>query len=373
MQQTLFGAFLRIVLISLLPIQSSISATIPSILIDSQNFYSAFPEQLPLGEQFAEVVEASGIPINKPPQETLRIVIQLVGPESTLKNQAILETFKQRMRELRIDYRLDTFTESDYLGNREGALQGYLKIAAMDPDYLLVTGVHAIQSRIVERFLLSIKPKIIVYDIATPLSNWENHPPLIYIGFDERQATTELAQAVHKKLPEKSRIQALVLPSGYLSHTRCDTFLDRMYDNNRKIQVIRNVESNKELAYRVALELLSTSPVDFVFSCTQAISDGVVMAIKELGLEGSTQTNTWRLSSQDIKGLGNGVLLMSYLFMQDDLAVGMAEAVKRDLEGARMPRLYIANGRLVNMPLSDERLGVFQRQAYRYSRSIWQK
>ncbi|MGR0278948.1 substrate-binding domain-containing protein [Marinomonas dokdonensis] len=373
MQQTFFGAFLRIVLIGLLPIQSSFSTTLSSILIDSQQFYSAYPEQLPLGEQFAEAVEASGVTVSNPPQDTLRIVIQLVGPESTLKNQAILETFKQRMRELRIDYRLDTFTESDYLGDKEGALQGYLKIAAMDPDYLLVTGVHAIQSRIVERFLLPRKPKVIVYDMATPLSSWENHPPLIYIGFDEKLATSQLALAIHKKLPVKSTMHALVLPSGYLSHTRCDTFLDRTYDNNRKIQVIRHVENNRKLAYQAALELLSASPVDFVFSCTQAISDGVMMAIKALGLEGKTQTNTWRLSSEDIKGLRDGRLLMSYLFMQDELAVGMAEAVKRDLEGARMPRLYMANGHLVYMPLSDKRLGELQRQAYRYSRSIWQK
>ncbi|MEO9654286.1 substrate-binding domain-containing protein [Marinomonas sp.] len=373
MQQTFFGAFLKIVLIGLLPIQSSFSTTLSSILIDSQQFYSSYPEQLPLGEQFAEVVEASGIPINKPPQETLRIVIQLVGLESSLKNQAILETFKQRMRELRIDYRLDTFTESGYLGGSEGALQGYLKIAAMDPDYLLVTGGGAVQSRIVERFLLSIKPKIIVYDMATPLRNWENHPPLIYIGFDERQATSQLAFEIHKKLPIKSSMHALVLPPDYLSHARCDTFLDRMYDNNRKIKVIRSVENSKKLAYEAALELLSTSSVDFVFSCTQAISDGVVLAIKALGLEGKTQTNTWRLSSQDIRGLRDGLVLMSYLFKQDELAVGMAEAVKRDLEGARMPRLYIASGSLVNMPLSDERLGELQRQAYRYSRSIWQK
>lgn len=375
MQQISISVLFRALLISLMLVTANLShaATLSPILINSQQFYQDHPEQLPLGEQFAETVAAAPVQVNKPPAETLRIVMQLVGPENSLKNQALLSTFKRRMRELRIDYRLDTYIAGDFLQRQSEPLQGYLKIAAMEPDYLVVTGVNIVQSRIVERFLLPAKPKVMVYDVAMPLRNWEHHPPLIYLGFDEVLAATQLANQVNRTLAVNDKVHALVLPSGYLEFTRCDTVLDRISNQRRTIKVIKTVKNDEQAAYQEALALLSNSPAEFVFSCSQAISDGVVRAIKELQLVGQTQTNSWRLAPQDVEHLRQGIVLGSYLFMQDDLAIGIAEAIKMDLEGGRMPRLYIANSQLVTMPLTDERLTALQKQAYRYSELLWRR
>jgi autoinducer 2-binding protein LuxP len=236
-----------------------------------------------------------------------------------------------------------------------------------------MTKLGSVQRRFLERFLRLSKPKVILYDFASPLTHWMNHPPLMYVGFDQKKATSMLASYLERQLPEETEISALVLPAGYLGHMRCDLFLDEMSKYNRRINRIRAIPDNKYSAFEATKILLKDSPPDFIFSCSQNISEGVVAALQSEGFGSQIQTNAWGLSANGIADLESRKIKVSVLFMQDDLSIAVAEAIKLDIEGRNMPTLYVANSTLLPAELDSESLRLMIQQAHHYSVELWQK
>ena len=339
-------------------------------LMDSEAFYQLMPRQGPLAEQFTTIVNSPPNPMRVSQKRAVRIALLLFGDVNSLENKSILVTFRKRMRELNIDYRLDTYSDSF---ESDGDLSAYFKMVDAQPDYIVMTKLGSVQRRFIERFLLSGKPKVILYDFATPLTHWVNHPPLMYIGFDQKKATSMLASFLERQLPEDITISALVLPTGYLGHMRCDLFLDEMEKYHRKVDRILTVSDDKNSAYQAAVELLKKNPPDFIFSCTQNISEGVVMALNKTDSGSKIQTNAWGVSENGLADLESRKLKASVLFMEDDLSIAVAEAIKLDLEGRNMPNLYVANSMLVPAELDLESLRLMVQQAHHYSVELWQK
>jgi autoinducer 2-binding protein LuxP len=340
-------------------------------LMDSYDFYQLSPRQGPLAEQFTTVVNSPPSPIRVPQKRAVRIALLLFGDINAIDNRSLLMSFKKRMRELGIDYRLDT-----YIGSSQNSsdITPYFKIAEAQPDYIVMTELGFVQRRFLERFLRTSKaPKVILYDFASPLAHWMNHPPLMYIGFDQKKATIMLASYLDRQLPPDASISALVLPSGYLGYVRCDVFLNEMMKYNRRISHIRVVSDNKKSAFEAAQSLLKKDPSDFIFSCSQNISDGVVAALKEKSLAPNIQTNSWGLPLHGISDLVSRRVKVSVLFMKDDLSIALAEAIKMDLEGKNMPNLYVAHSTLMPAELDAESIRLMVQQAYHYSVELWQE
>ncbi|QUX93633.1 hypothetical protein CYL31_20460 [Marinomonas sp. A3A] len=337
-------------------------------LMDSHDFYQSTPRQGPLAEQFTTIVNSPPNPIRVSQKRAVRIALLLFGDANSLENRSLLVTFRKRMRELSIDYRLDTYTDGFESDND---LASYFKMADAQPDYIIMTKLGSVQRRFLERFLRSGKPKIILYDFASPLTHWMNHPPLMYIGFDQKKATTMLASYLERQLPPETTISALVLPTGYLGHMRCDLFLDEMMKYNRRVSHIRAVSDDKVSAFEAAQALLKDNPSDFIFSCSQNISEGVVAALKAQGFDSQIQTNAWGLSSNGIADLESRKVKANVLFMRDDLSIAVAEAIKLDLEGKNMPNLYVANSTLMPAELDTDSLRLMVQQAYHYSVELW--
>ncbi|MBU1295126.1 MAG: autoinducer 2-binding periplasmic protein LuxP [Gammaproteobacteria bacterium] len=339
-------------------------------LMDSHDFYQSTPRQGPLAEQFTTIVNSPPNPIRVSQKRAVRIALLLFGDMNSLENRSILATFRKRMRELNIDYRLDTYMDGF---ESNGDLTSYFKMANAQPDYIIMTKLGSVQRRFLERFLRAGKPKIILYDFASPLTHWMNHPPLMYVGFDQKKATTMLASYLERQLPAETKISALVLPTGYLGHMRCDLFLDEMAKYNRHISRIRAVSDDKRSAFEAAQILLKENPADFIFSCSQNISEGVVAALQAEGFDTQIQTNAWGLSLSGIADLESRKIKASVLFMKDDLSIAIAEAIKLDLEGKNMPTLYVANSMLVPAELDSESLRLMVQQAHHYSVELWQE
>ncbi|UTV99410.1 substrate-binding domain-containing protein [Marinomonas rhizomae] len=346
------------------------TANIALDLMDSQEFYQLMPRQGSLAEQFTTIVNSPPNPMRISQTRAVRIALLLFGDMNSLENRSLLVTFRKRMRELNVDYRLDTYNDSF---DSEGDLTAYFKMADAQPDYIVMTKLGSVQRRFLERFLRSGNPKVILYDFASPLTHWRNHPPLMYIGFDQKKATIMLASYLERQLPEGIKISALVLPTGYLGHTRCDLFLDEMTKYNRHIDRIRAVSDDINSAYEATQILLKNNPPDFIFSCSQNISEGVVSALQAEGVGSKIQTNAWGLSANGMAGLKSRKLKASVLFMKDDLSIAVAEAIKLDLEGRNMPSLYVANSSLVPAELDSESLRLMVQQAHHYSVELWQK
>ncbi|WP_421846912.1 substrate-binding domain-containing protein [Marinomonas sp.] len=337
-------------------------------LMDSQDFYQLMPRQGPLAEQFTTIVNSPPNPIRVSQKQAARIALLLFGDINSLENRSILMTFRKRMRELAIDYRLDTYALP---ADQDSDLSPYFKVADAQPDYIIMTQLGFVQRRFLEKFLRASKPKVILYDFATPLTDWMNHSPLMYIGFDQKKATVMLASYLERQLPPETNISALVLPTGYLGHMRCDLFLDEMQKYNRHVSRIRAVSDDKASAFEAAQVLLKDNPSDFIFSCSQNISEGVVAALQAKGFNSQVQTNTWGLSSSGIVDLESHKVKANVLFMKDDLSIAVAEAIKLDLEGRNMPNLYVANSILVPAELDSESLRLMVQQAYHYSVDLW--
>ena len=339
-------------------------------LMDSYDFYQLSPRQGPLAEQFTTVVNSPPSPIRVSQKRAVRIALLLFGDMNAIDNRSLLVSFKRRMRELGIDYRLDTYTDSS---QNSSDITPYFKIAEAQPDYIVMTELGFVQRRFLERFLrISKAPKVILYDFASPLVHWMNHPPLMYIGFDQKKATMMLASYLDRQLPPEASISALVLPSGYLGYVRCDVFLNEMMKYNRRISHIRVVPDNRESAFEAAQSLLKKDPSDFIFSCSQNISDGVVSALKENKTTLKVQTNSWGLPLHGTSDLVSRRVKASVLFMRDDLSIALAEAIKMDLEGKNMPNLYVAHSTLMPAELDAESIRLMVQQAYHYSVELWQ-
>jgi autoinducer 2-binding periplasmic protein LuxP len=339
-------------------------------LMDSRDFYQLIPRQGPLAEQFTTIVSSPPSPIRASQKNAVRIAMLLFGEGNSIENRSLLVAFRKRMRELNIDYRLDTYIDGSEWGSD---LTPYLKIADAQPDYIVMTKLGFVQRRFLERFLRSGKSKVILYDFASPLTHWMNHPPLIYIGFDQKKATAMLASYLDRQLPAGASISALVLPNGYLGHMRCDLFLDKMMTYKRRVEHILVIPDDQDQALSATQRLLKEYAPDFIFSCTQNISDGVVAALQEQGQDLRTQTNSWGLSMRGIADLENQRVKVSVLFMKDDLSIAAAEAIKLDLEGRNMPNLYVAHSTLMPAELDVESLRLMMLQAHHYSVELWQE
>lgn len=338
-------------------------------LMDSHDYYQAIPRQGPLSEQFTTIINSPPNPIRVAQKRAVRIALMLFGDENTIENKSLQMALRKRMRELGIDYRLDIYLDD---ANDNSDLSAYLKIASTPPDYIVMTKLGFVQRRFLEHFLRTSKAKVILYDFATPLRHWMNHPPLMYIGFDQKKAAKMLASYLDRQLPSDTTISALVLPQGYLSYTRCDLFLDEMLKYKRRISRVRVVADDKKHAYEAARVFLNESPTDFIFSCSQNISEGVVAALEERSIK-DTQTNAWGLSSNGIADLLNHKVRVNVLFMQDNLSIAVAEAIKLDLEGKNMPNLYVAHSTLMPAELDSDSLRLMVQQAYQYSVELWRQ
>lgn len=359
MRRLPFKLFVIAIISWLMPLHA---ANVQSFTMDSHHFYSLNPEQQVLNEQFSAIVNSPPDAIEIAQRRPVHISMLLFGRADTLRNHSLIHAFQRRMAELKIDYRLEIF----YGQRNHYDVAEYNKLKRSRPDYLIVTELDMVQSRYLEQVLRDRQPKVIFYDMATPLSNWQNHAPFMYIGFDKVKMVNTLVSYLNRQLPKQARITAFLAESGTLGERRCDAFLDAMTAVNRPIQEVQVMDGSQQSAQEAARRLLKGKSVDFIFSCTQTISDGVVSAIKAIP-NSAVQTNSWGFSHHELVNLTSQRVLVSTLYRWDDLAIAIAEGIKGDIEGETVPKLYIAQASLISSDLDSESLKLLIRRAYRYS------
>ena len=346
----------------------SVAADMSLYLMDGEDFYHASPRQTSLAEQFSATVKAAPLPIRFNQAHPVRIAILLFGEKDAVENQALLFTFKRRMRELGIDYRLDTYADSSV---RKDDVTLYFKMVSAEPDYIVMTKFGFMQRRFIERFLASGKSKVILYDFASPLTHWVNDPPLIYIGVDQKLATKRLVDYLDRHLPKTSQISAIVSADSYMEQVRCNLFLDEIASHGRKVRSIKVIPDSRAYAFQSANMLLNEGKTDFIFSCSQEISEGVVSALQQKGIS-RVKTNAWKPwfhPSEDVKQ----AIKASVLFHKDDLSIAVAEAIKLDLEGQNIPLLYMSGFDVVGTQDGAHNMQLMVEKMYPYSVTLWQK
>ena len=95
-----------------------------------------------------------------------------------------------------------------------GMLTGFMNFISsigkdFDTDYLVFTLDLKKHSKFVQRILGKKKPKLILQDITTPLKEWGNKQPFLYVGFDHVIGSRMIADYYMKNIKAKSKYALL--------------------------------------------------------------------------------------------------------------------------------------------------------------------
>ncbi|MDB4837123.1 hypothetical protein OAH87_01510 [Marinomonas sp.] len=338
-------------------------------LIDGETFYTQHPSQASLAEQFSTFINSPPLPIGVVQDRPTRVAVLIFGNVDSTENRSLLRTFRQRMREIGVEYRLDIYVVED----ESRDIEPYFEIQDSQPDYLVMTKMGALQRRFIEQLLPSSRTKVLMYGFASPIRYWMDAPPLIYIGFDQKQAAKTLASFLGRNLSPEEVVSAFILPDGYLGRVRCDLFLDEMKRYGKAVQQVFVIKDDERQAFELARTVLQEQKSGFIFSCSEKLSQGVIKAMEKTAPKTKVQTNAWNLSSNTISDLKTERAAVNVLFMKDALSIAAAEAIKLDLEGKNMPSLYMARFTVVTSDLDLGSLRLLIEDTYPYSVDLWQK
>lgn len=339
-----------------------------------QRFLEENSGEQPLLDQLSVRVSSPPVPLNFIQTKTLLIGMIFTGTESDLENRAWLVAFKKRMQALRIDYRLDVFYMSD-TPTAARVASVYESVRNSSFDYLIVDGVNEYSRGPIERLLKRNSPRVIMLNVSSPFRAWRLHSPLVYVGVDHTQAMNRLSSYLNRRLEREATIDVISVEGSYLSDARCRVFVNQLKNMGRSISAHYSVQDSRQAGRQAALSLLKRRNAQkkdvehFIFSCTPAISTGVLLALDDHKVE-QTYTNSWSGQLPHTTADDRRVLV-TVLGMHDNMAITSAEVIKANIESRLLPTVYVEPIQLFTQDMDQQTLNLMYEQVFRYSRSIW--
>ncbi|AXH11323.1 substrate-binding domain-containing protein [Halarcobacter bivalviorum] len=302
-----------------------------------------------------------------------KIKIVLVYPANQIsdywrKNKI---SFEKRLKELKIDYELIDFFTKPAVEIKEQS-KHLMKALKENPDYLIFTLDAKKHKKFVERIVSKKKTKLILQNITTPLKEWQNRQPFIYIGFDHYKGTKLLADYYIKETKGEGNYAVLYGSKGYVSYMRGTRFVEYLNENSKlKLTHEYYTDVNKEKAKLATLDLLSRdSNLKFIYACSTDIAFGVIEALKEKNLLGQIKVNGWGGGSNELTAIENNLLDITVMRMSDDSGVAMAEAIKLDItnQAYKVPTIYSGEFAIVEKGIEQVELEKLKNRAFRYTK-----
>jgi len=317
-----------------------------SSVLTNQAFFSQFPHQWPLMEQLSLKVKANPMPNSMVQERSIRIMWVVSNAFQARKSFPVIDLFKLRMQALKLDYQLRVIQYDEGTSYRQ-YIDRFNEGLTAEPDYVISTLTSSVNRKLIEQVLVKGKSKVIIIDSSTPVISWLNSPPLMYIGLDERAIARRFAQYIDSIYPLDTKISAVMLPMGYINHSRCDAFVDAMHARGRQLSKIFYSNATELDAYRFVNNLAAQGDQsEFIFSCSSALALGVMKAIKDNKL--SSATNSWRYTLKEQKELDNGALVVTLERDVKEFSYVIAETIQSDQTGHDLPQLYIPSSALIS-------------------------
>lgn len=334
-----------------------------------QEFSDLFKQKQLSAKDFASFVRTKGNSYSTNRIAPIQIAIIYPGKQASDYWRRSVSSFEARLKESTIPYEIRTYFSKpgDEIRLQAKHISQALK---ENPDYLIFT-LDALKHRLmIERLIAQQRPKVILQNITTPLKEWGETQPFMYVGFDHASGTEVLAHEYLKRFNE-GKYAIFYGPKGYVSQMRGGTFKARMSSNSNLALVAEYyVGFNRKKAHRAALKLLKEQPnLKFIFSCSTDIALGVMDAIKELGMQNQVITNGWGGGSSELNALSANELEMTVMRMNDDNGAAMAEAVLWQLQNRTVPTVYSGDMLLVTKEMSVQEIKRLSNRAFRYSDS----
>jgi autoinducer 2-binding protein LuxP len=331
-------------------------------------FKSSFPQQVELMKDFSETIRSKA----QKTSSKKEVKIAVIYPGIQLSDYWVrsVSSFKKRMDEIGIKYVIkEYFTQ---IGQHRKQTADIKKALSENPDFMIFTLDVRKHQKLIGRVLSENKTKLILQNITTPLRQWKNNQPLLYVGFDHLEGSKILANYYSKKLGGKGSYSMFYFQPGYVSEMRGTQFIKYLTKNSAlQLSSTYHTQGKFEKSKKAALALLKSRKKhpNFIYACSTDIALGTIAAIKELKLKNPPMVNGWGGGSKELEEIANGNMDVTVMRMNDDNGVAMAEAIRMVLDGkeATVPTIYSGDFVLVEKGISKGEIQSLKKRAFRYS------
>jgi autoinducer 2-binding protein LuxP len=321
------------------------------------------PEQKALMQSFNQIVQHKSKSLNMS-HKKVKISMLYPGNQITDYWRRSQKSFEARLQELNIEYEIQsTFVDENNVKQLQTTLLNFLK---QDVDYLIFTLNVDGHKKLISQLIHNKKPKVILQNITTPLKEWHNSQPFMYVGFDHIEGTKLLANYYKKNLKPNSSFMMLYHNEGYVSQMRGDSFIN-MTQSDFNLKGSYYTYVNKEVAKNIVQEYKQIDEIDFIYNCSTDIAIGASEALQALHKKKNVIINGWGGGSVELEMIENKTLDVTVMRMNDDNGVAMAEGIKLDIQNKPVPLIYSGEFKLVDTHTSKEQLESFKQRAFRYS------
>ncbi len=342
-----------------------------------QEYLDSHPSQQKLTNQLYDLVHQGPIRLNQ--EQDKVITISVVYPGQQISDYWVrnIKAFELRLNELGIQYKIHQVFTKPNLDSRQQSLS-LLEALKANSDYLIFTLDTARHRKFIEYVLSSSETKLILQNITTPVKQWGERQPLMYLGFDHELGAKKLAQYYQNiagktsfdryKTKKIGYYSLLYFSPGYVSEARGDTFLSEM-SQNRYFSLVSSfyTDATALSGYNVTLENVRKNPqIEFIYACSTDVALGAVKALKELG-RSDILINGWGGGSAELEAIARGDLDVTVMRMNDDTGVAMAEAIKLDMQGNPVPLVFSGDLEIVSKDGGADKIERLKRRAFRYS------
>lgn len=330
-------------------------------------YLDTHPKQKQLTEQMSEAVRLPPTPLDVPQGKAISISVVYPGQQVSDYWVRNTKAFEMRLEELGIRYSINQVFTRPNVDVRQQSLS-LLDAIQNNTDYLIFTLDTTRHRKFIEHLLSSTQTKLILQNITTPVRAWQDNQPFMYVGFDHVNGTQVLEQYYQNAVPEGSRYSVLYFSEGYVSDARGDSFIEQMsHQSGYQLSSSFYTQATRQSGYQAAKNALQKdSDLRFIYACSTDVALGAADALQELN-RNEVLINGWGGGTAELDAIANGDLDVTVMRMNDDTGIAMAEAIKWDLEGKRVPQVYSGDFELVTSQDSVSKINQLKQRAFRYS------
>lgn len=336
-----------------------------------QEYLDAFPEQRSLSDTFSARIRQAAEPWVGTTERPVHIAMLLPDQQVSDYWSRNRQSLTRRLQEMGLPFTLENYSSRPAATYREQEQQ-LLEALNSNPDYLAFT-LDSLRHRVlIDKIMARGRPKLILMNITTPLKHWGKSQPFFYVGFDHREGTRLLTEAINRMTGKQANYLMLYGTRGYVSRARGDEFIRLTSSQpNFTLRQAFYTDVDREKARRAVMQTLAAKPdINLIYACTTDIALGAMDALKILNKEDKVIINGWGGGSTELDALAQGNLDLTVMRMNDDNGVAMAEAIRLDQEGktSLIPLVYSGDFAVVDKQTPAAELERLKAYAFRYSK-----
>ncbi|GAA0683240.1 autoinducer 2-binding periplasmic protein LuxP [Marinobacterium maritimum] len=328
-------------------------------------YYDRYPEQLPWLAELGQAVREE--PVLLPAgiqQRPVRIAQVYPGLQASSYWSDSEKALTGRLADLGIEYQLETryTSPNTQLGEQIRQIRELLN---WQPDYLIYTLDSPRQKQLVERLIQNTDTRLILQNITTPLKAWEKRQPLMYVGFDHTEGARLLAYHFARRFPD-ANYGVLFRSKGLVSQMRGSGFIQAL-PAEHQLRSSYYSDSSREGGRSAALRMLREHPeLDYIYACSTDVALGTLDALQQLQ-RNDVMVNGWGGGPEEIEQLRAGHLPIVLMRLSDEAGMAIAEAIRRELLGQPVPRVYSGRFVVLDDQMSEDEIRRYEAHAHRYS------